>query len=892
MKLWRTTRAWMLRIAGVFSSGSRTQQQRAFADEIESHLQMHIDDNMHLGMSAEQARREAILKLGGMEMTKQSYRERNTLPWMDDLFSDLRFALRQLRRSPGFAITAILMLTIGISASVAMFAFVDAALLKPLPYRDPSRIASVTETVKLMGRANLSYPDYLDWKRGNKVFDSLDIYQGGGGLLNTPTGALPVSSLRVTDGFFKTLGVVPVMGRDFRSGEDLSGTANIVILSYPAWMKWFNSRPDVVGQKVSLDGIPQTIIGVLPKNFDFAPRGGTQFFQPFHAANECDLRRSCHGLEGIARLKDGVSMGEARAAMQTIAGQLEQQYPDSNRGQGAAVDPLSEIIVGDIRPILLTLLIGAGLLLTIACVNVASLLLVRSESRRREIAVRGALGASRLRLIRQFLTEGVLLVSIGSLLGVGLAYAGMIGLPKLVPEFLLSRTPFLKDLGMSSSVVLFAASIALFAVLLFALTPTLRVRLTGMQSGLASGLADGGRGGASTLWRRFGANLVVLELAIAVVLLVGAGLLGKSLYKLLHVEPNFNPNGLATLGVMAPDTLYPKDADNERLHRKVIERISALPGVVSVGITSTPPLSFNGNTDWIRFVGRPYNGQHNEVNMRDISADYMKTLQAKLIRGRFFAETDDASRPKVTIINKTLADMYFPGQDPIGQRFGNTDLDPKSIKEIVGVVDDIREGSLESPIWPAAYYPMPQDQDNYFTLMVRTSQSPASILPTLVSTIHSIDPGVGTADPITMEARTAIAPSTYLHRASAWVVSGFAVLALVLGVVGLYGVIAYSVSQRTREIGVRMALGAQRGAVQALVMREAGRLAVLGIGLGLLCAVGAATLMRSLLFGTAAWDVWTLASVASLLAASALVASYIPAHRAASVNPVEALRAE
>jgi predicted permease len=881
----RQIRACLLRLAGVFRG---QHGQRAFADEIECHLQLHIDDNMRLGMTPDQARREAILMLGGVELTKQSYRERNTLPLIDDLFQDLRFAVRQLRRSPGFAATAAIMLALGIAASVAMFAFVDAALLKPLPFRDPTRLAAVTESVKLFGRANLSYPDYLDWKRMNTVFSSFDIYGGGGGLLNTPTGAVPISSLRVSDGFFHTLGVTPMLGRDFRPGEDLPHTADIVILSYSGWKKWFNGRPDVVGQTVTLSGVPNTIIGVLPESFDFAPRGETQFWLPFHAKGECDLRRSCHGLEGIARLKDGVTMQAALLEMKGIASQLERQYPGDNRGQGAAVDPLSEIIVGDVRPILLTLLAGAALLLMIACVNVASLLLVRSESRRREIAVRGALGASRTRLVRQFMAESALMVGFGFTLGLGIAYAAMKGLTGLIPTFMISRMPFLHGLGLNAHVLTFAVGIALVAVGLFAITPLLRLPFNAMRDGLT----EGGRGSAGTMWRRFGANLVVLELAIAVVLLVGAGLLGKSFYKLLHVNVNFTTDHLAMVGVMAPESLYPKDEDNIRLQQQIVSRISALPGVQSVGLTSIPPLSFNGNTDWIRFVGRPYNGEHNEVNERDVSADYIKTLQAKLLRGRLFADREDGTRPKVVIINQALAKMYFPNQDPIGQRFGNDDLDPKTIKEIIGVVDDIKEGSLDSEIWPAVYYPINQSEDNYFTLMVRTSQSEASILPTLVSTIHEIDPGVGTEDPTTLDERTREGPTAYLHRSSAYLVGGFAALALVLGVVGLYGVIAYSVSQRTREIGVRMALGAQRSTVYQLVMREAGRLTLVGIGVGLICSVGAATLMRSLLFGTAAWDATTLFSVAVLLGASAMLASYIPAHRAASVNPVEALRAE
>jgi macrolide transport system ATP-binding/permease protein len=888
VRLMRQIRALFTRMRYALRSTRRQQQEQSFADELEGHLQLHIDDKLRQGMSYEAARREAILALGGVEVTRQIYRERSTLPFADDLLQDLRFAFRQLRRSPGFTATATLMLALGIGASVAMFAFVDAVLLKPLPYRDPSRLASVTETVKLFGRANLSYPDYLDWKRMNTAFSSFDIYGGGGGLLNTPTGALPVSSLRVSNGFFRTLGVKPMLGRDFRAGEDLPGTANLVILSYAGWQKWFAGRADMIGQTVDLNGVPHTVIGVMPEDFDFAPRGGTQFYIPYQAKGECDLRRSCHTLEGIARLKDGVTMQTALENMKSIASQLELQYPGDNRGQGAAVDPLAEIIVGDVRPILLTLLAGASLLLLIACVNVASLLLVRSESRRREIAVRGALGASRARLVRQFLTEGILLVALGGTLGLGLALAAMRGLTALIPVFMMSRLPFLKGLGLTAHGLLFAGGVIAIAITLFAVTPLLRLPLGAMRDGLT----EGSRGSAGTFWRRFGSNLVVLELATAVVLLVGAGLLGNSFYILLHVNANFQTDHLAMLGVMVPESLYPKDEDSALLQREIVRRVGALPGVESVSMTSVPPLSFNGNTDWLRFVGRPYNGEHNEVNSRDITSDYIHTLKAKMLRGRTFTEQDDASHPKVAIINEALAKMYYPNQNPIGQRFGNGALDPKSIKVIVGVVDDIKEGSLDSEIWPAAYYPMYQSEDNYFSLRVRTTVSEASLLPTLVSTIHTIDPGIGTADPTTMQIRTDTSPTAYLHRSSAWLVGGFAALALLLGVTGLYGVIAYSVSQRTREIGVRMALGAQRGSVYGLVMGEAGRLTFLGIGAGMICAVGAATLMRKLLFGTAAWDVWTLASVALLLGLSSMLASYLPAHRAASVNPAEALRAE
>ena len=885
MSALRKCRAWLSRFGGLFGL-QRTQQ--TFADEIESHLQLHIDDYVRLGMNPAEARRMAILRLGGVEMTKQSYRERSTVPVIDDLLQDLRYALRQLRRAPGFTVTVALMLALGIGASVAIFAFVDAALLKPLPYRDPNRLVAVTEKVKLFPRANLSYPDYLDWKKMNTVFSSFDIYTGGGYMLGTPSGAEAVTGARVSDGFFRALGVKPMLGRDFYTGEDLPGAAPTVMLTYGTWKVRFGSRPEIVGQTLNLSGIPTTVIGVLPADFQFAPRGSAELYAPFQGKPGCDLSRGCHSLYGVARLKDGVSVASALAEMQSIAGLLEKQYPDTNRGQGATVEPLSEVIAGDYRTILLTLLAGAGLLLAIACVNVSSLLLVRSESRRREIAVRGALGASRLRLARQFVTEGLLLVILSTALGLGLALVTMRLLLAMIPATMLLYVPYFQNLTLNGHMLLFAAGVGLMAVALFAVPPMLRSPLTAMRAGLA----DGGRGSAGTLWRRFGANLVVLELAIAVVLLVGAGLLGKSLYRLLHVDVNFDVDHLATMQVMAPPALYPKDDQLVRVTREMIRRVSALPGVKSVGLTSVLPVSCNCNTDWIRFVGKPYNGEHNEVNQRDISPRFFEALHAKLLSGRVFTDQDDLTRSKVVIINKALARQYFPGEDPLGKKIGGVTLAPDSLKEIVGVVDDIHEGSLESPIWPAVYYPMDQDTDNSFAIVVRTSQSEASLLPEMVRTIHSIDPGIGTAFESTMEQLMQNSTSAYLHRFAAWLVGGFAVLALVLGVVGLYGVIAYSVSQRTREIGVRMALGAQRGSVYRLVISEASKLTIAGIGLGLICAVGAGMGMRALLFGTAAWDAMTLASVAVVLGACAMLASYIPARRAASVNPVEALRSE
>jgi macrolide transport system ATP-binding/permease protein len=807
---------------------------------------------------------------------------------MTGFLQDARFAIRQLRKNPGFACTSILILALGICASVAIFGFVDAALIKPLPYADPTRLVLVTESVAMIPHANLSYPDYLDWKRLNAVFSSMDVWNGTGYLLSTSAGTEPVPGTRVSDGFFRTLGITPILGRDFRTGEDLPAAPQTVMLSYATWQKRYASRKDVTGQTVVLSGVPYTIIGVLPESFQFALRGNSEFWTTLHADDSCGRRRSCHNLTGIGRLKDGVAVESARANMKAIAAQLELQYPDSNRDQGAFVAPLSEIAVADIRPVLLALLGGAGLLLLIACANVASLLLVRSESRKREIAVRGALGASRFRLIQQFTTDGFVLVATGAALGLIAAHAAMRLLSSLISKDMISSMPYLQGLGLNAHVMLFAMTISMGAVILFSVTPMLRLPLTQ----IGEGLAEGGRGYAGTLWRRFGANLVVVELAIAVVLLVSAGLLGKSFYRLLHVEIGFQSDHLATMSVVLSDASYPKDEQQAQMGRKIVDRIASLPGVQSVGTSSVLPVSFNGNTEWIRIVGRPYGGEHNEVNERDTSPAFFSTLKAKLLRGRYFTDTDDVSKPLVVIINKTLAEKYFPGEDPIGKKIGDTELTPKSIKEIVGVVDDVKDGSLDSQIWPAVYYPFNQSPDTEFSLVARTSQDEASLLPTMVAAIRELDPGIGTMDEATMTGRISNSPTAYLHRSSAWLVGGFAFLALVLGVVGLYGVIAYSVSRRTREIGVRMALGAQRGAVYQLIMKEAAWLIGIGIGAGLVSSVAAATLIRGLLFGVRSWDAETLATVAVLLAVSALMATYIPARKAAQVDPSVALRYE
>ena len=871
------------RVSNLFS---RTKIDREIDAELKAHIEMRTEDNVAAGMSIEEARRNALMRFGNRAATKEHVMGMDAALTLDSIWTDMRFALRQLMKNPGFAFTAIIVLTLGIGASVAIFAFVDAALIKPLPYADPTRLVSLYETVPSCPLCNVSYQNYLDWKKSGLPFSSIQAWGWASYLVRTVDGTEPVRGARVSDGFFQTLGVTPILGRDFYSGEDRPGAPHTILLSYDAWQKRFGGGRNVVGQPITLNNVSYSIIGVLPPEFHFAPLGKVDFWAALNDPNECDKRRACHGLFGLGRLKDGVSLQTATAGLKTEASQLAKQYPDSNHGFSAMATTLSEAVIGDIQPVLLVLLSGAFLLLMIACVNVAGLLLVRSESRKRETAVRAALGATPARLFRQFVTEALVLVVSGSVLGLGTAALAMKLLVKLVPVDRMEGMPFLLTVGLTPQVLAFAGIVSLLSVAIFALTPAVRMR----RGNLRGDLAEGGRGSAGNAWRRLGSKLIVLELATAVVLLVGAGLLGKSFYLLLHEDLGMKTDHLATLVVETPKA-YAEGDKLDVLERLLVSRMEGLPGVESAAISShRPARAWDGGVS-LEVPGRPSTGQRNDVPERDVSSGYLATIGAKLLRGRYFTEAeDDGNKARVIVVNQTLARQFFPGEDAIGKHLAYEGS--KTTIEIIGVVDDIKEGQLDSPTQPVIYVPFNQDSSLAFNLVVRTRQAEDAMLPTMAVAIHQIDASIATSDATTMTEIINDSTSAYLHRSSAWVVGGFAALALLLSVVGLYGVIAYSVSQRTREIGVRMALGAERGTVYRLIMKEAGWLTMLGIVVGLGCSLAASMLMRKLLFGTQAWDVPTLATVSVVLALFALLASYLPARRAASVNPVEALRAE
>ena len=862
---------------------------RELDEEMAFHREQTEKELMAEGMTPKDAHYAAMRQFGNATKLKEQSHDVVAFQ-LETVGQDLRFAMRQGAKNPGLALTAVLILAMGMGVSVAIFGFVDAALLQPLPYANPNRLVSVNESNIESEQWPLSYPDYLDWKRMNRSLSSLEVYCQAGYLLRTHGVVEPVQAARVSGGFFRTLGVRPMLGRDFYPDEDRPGGPNVLLLSYGAWLHHFGARQDIASETVDLDNATYTVIGVLPRSFSFGPSSNAEFWVPINSFSPHEKMRNFYSFSGIGRLRDGVAVKTAGAEMAGIAKQLQQQYAITRPPNlsAASVVSLSEVIVGDVRPILLALMGGAGLLLLIACVNVASLVLVRSESRRREIAVRTSLGASRGRLVRQFATEGLLLAGVGSAASVMVASWLMKLLARIVPKDMEANMPFLGGAGLNAHTIAFTVTIAFMAAVLLAAAPVLRLTFQRVRDGLS----DGDRGSASQLWQRLGAKMVMLELAVAVVLLAGAGLLGQSFYRLLHVRLGFDPSHLATVRVMAPDTAYKDDEQIVGLQREIVRRVSSLPGVESAGLTSMLPAQCTCATDDIQVEGRPFQSQHNEVVERHVSPEYLSALKAKLLRGRLFSDADDTGRPGVAVISETLARKFFPGENPLGHRITNEEGGKPSAWEIVGVAEDVREGPLDAETWPAEYFPIEQTGDHDFRLAVRTRQEADALLPELVRTLHQIDPNLGISDEMTMKEQIESTQTALLHEFSAWLVGGFAAMALILGVFGVYGVIAYSVSQRTREIGIRMALGAERSSVYRLVMQEAERLTGAGLAIGLVCSVGASLLTRSLLFGVEAWDPTTLVCVVVLLGLASLAASFLPARRAASVNPMDALRSE
>jgi macrolide transport system ATP-binding/permease protein len=809
---------------------------------------------------------------------------------VERLLQDVRYAIRILRRSPGFTVVAVLLLALAIGANVTIFTFVDAALLRPLPYDHPEQLMKLWDArqSQISSRFEVSYPDYLDWKAQNQAFSSLAGYATfNRSILSGAHEPEIIRAGRVSDNFFQTLGVQPVLGRTFRDGEDAQSSPWSVILTYGSWERRFGGKPDVIGQSLTINGKPTSIVGVLPRNFHFAPVGDPEMFLPLHPSGGLLQRRNLHWMHPLGRLKPGVTQDQAQVMMDTVASNLEREYPDSNRELRAVVQPLTELITGQIKPILLVLLAAVGLLLLIACANIANLLLARAAVRAKEMALRAALGARRWRVVRQLLTEGIVLVSVGAALGIAFAMMATRLMVQSLPLQLRQSMPYLKDAGIEPRTLLFCAALAILTALLFSLAPALRLS----NPVLNDVLKEGGRLSNAGGWKKFGSSLVVAEVAISAVLLAGSGLMLKSLYRLLTVDTGFNARHLTTFTLIPTSSRYDENAPAIVFHQNVMEKLLAIPGVTAAGTTSVLPVS-GGNTSLYRVVGAPMTPLANEANSRTISPGYFPTLGARFIAGRNFDERDSEKAPQVVIINKTLAKAVFGSEDPVGKQIVFTYNAQQKPREIVGVVGDIHEGALDSGDKPAIYTPFAQSPNSAFDVVVRSQVDPTSVRSAMEKAVHDVDPEIVVFELQTMEDLIAQSPAAALHRYPAWLVSMFAMSALLLGIVGLYGIVSYSVSQRTPEIGIRMALGAQRSNVLWLVLSGGLRLALCGIIAGVLGAVAAGYLLRSVLFGVQPWDGAVLAAVAVMLALIGTFASYVPARRASRLDPMRALHYE
>ena len=809
---------------------------------------------------------------------------------MHTILQEFRYALRQMRKSPGFTVVAVLTLALGIGANTAIFTVVNAALLRALPFQAPARLVHLceTRTAGTFQKMEFSYPDFVDFRDHNQSFSGVGGYFPVNATYSGREGAEQVMATVASANFFDVLGVRPILGRVFAANADEAGGEKTVVLTYSGWQSRFGGDRGVLGKSITLNDEPRTIIGVLPADFQFAPSRSGDFWIPL-AVRGWRLRRNAHWILGIGRLKPEVTLQQAQAEASGLALQLAAQYPDSNPGVGVYLTPLREQIVGNVRPILLVLMGAVLAVLLITCSNLAGLQLARAVTRQKEIAVRTALGASRLRIVRLLLTESVLISMLGGLGGVLLAYSILPLLVASLPKDQQAILPFLRDLRVDTTVLWFSAAVSIFSGVLFGLMPALQ----GARSDVHDALQDGSRTTAGSLRHRLRNGLVVAQVAMAIVLLVSAGLLMKSLTKLLQVDPGFRVSHLLTFSTSLPQQSYPDDAHQVAFERLLRARLEALPGVQSAATVNDLPLGNAGGTSRFVLAGHArIPAEEYEANSREISPNYFQTMGIPLRRGRVFNEHDDAKAPRVIIINQTLADMLFPGQDPIGKRIDFTYTKDPNLQEIVGVVGDENLGQLDRKATPAIYGPYAQDPYSFLGVTIRTEGDPSAAAGSVRAAMHELDASLPVNSLVTMERIIADSPSVAVRRYPAYLIGAFASLAMVLAMLGIYGLLAYVVAQRTRELGIRLALGAQRRNLLGLVIASGLRLALLGAAIGTVCALAAGRMLATLLFEVRPTDVVILSSVATLLVVVALLASYIPARRAASIEPMQALRAE
>jgi putative ABC transport system permease protein len=819
---------------------------------------------------------------------------------MGTLTQNLRYAIRAFWNSPGFAVVVVLTLALGIGANTAIFSVVYSALLRPLPYREPGKLLhlgeSRTQADYSASGAQTSYPDYLDWKRAAKSMQSFAAYSGDAFTMATDGEPKNTFAAQVTPSFFSTLGVKSAMGRDFLEDEMKSDGPHVIILTDGFWRTEFGADPNIIGRIIHIDSKPATIVGVLPRDFEFAPANSAPVWVPIHQTGDPITRRSLHWLNVIGRLAPGYTADQARVEMQSINTRLSHEYPKENSSVFFVMESLNEQVVGKVRPILLILLGAVGFVLLITCANVANLVMTRSIGRRKEFAVRSALGASRGSLLTQLLTESLLLSFAGA--GVGLVGAqwGVNLLIAAIPESLLQATPYLRNAGINVPVLLFLCGVTVLTGILFGLAPSLHASRTSLNDVLK----DESRGGTSGGQARLRNVLVIAEISISLVLLVGAGLLLRSLHALLRQDPGFNLHNVLAFSVNLPDSAYPSDktppyysAAAVRFDHEFTQRLRSLPGVIEVGQTSGIPA--NGGSGTIRFVieGRTTAlGQEDECQIISVSTGYFSSLKIPLVDGRFFNATDKQDAPGTVVVSRAFVKAYLPGENPIGKRIRFTFSAQNPFLQIVGVAGDTASIDIAAPAPAIIYTANDQGPSTFLSYLVRTAREPAAFVGTARAALHEMDPQLPMIQPQSLEQIANQSPSVFLRRYPSYLIGSFAALALILAVVGLYGLISQMVLQRTREIGIRVALGAQRRDILRMVLRQGIFATVAGVAIGVVAALALTRLLSSLLFGVSPGDWVTFVSVGVLLLVVALVACSIPARRATRVDPIVALRYE
>jgi putative ABC transport system permease protein len=805
---------------------------------------------------------------------------------MQTLWQDLRYGARMLMRKPGFTLIAIITLALGIGANAAIFSVVNAVLLRPLPFNEPDRLMMIRETkLPQFPEFSVAPGNFLDWQKQNTVFERLIAVRSAAFNLIGTGEPERLRGMSVTDGFYAMLGAQPQMGRVFLPEEDQPGHNNVVILSYGLWQRRFGADPNILNQAITLDGQSYTVIGVMPSTFYFIDRA-VELWTPMAFTAQQAQNHGGHFLSAIGQLKPGVTLDQARTEMSTIAGRLAAQYPEVNTGWNVKIMPLLEFTVRSIKPALMVLLVAVAFVLLIACANVANLLLARAASRQKEIAIRTAMGASRGRIVRQLLTESVLLSLVGGAVGLLLAKWGMDALLSLAPQNL----PRMSNVSLDGRVLAFTALVTLLTGVFFGLIPALQAS----KPNLSETMKDAGRGSTEGGRRQLiRSTLVVLEVASALVLLVGAGLMIKSFWQLQKVDPGFNPDKALTAMVALPRRKYPEEPQQIAFFQQLMEKVKTLPGVQEVGASNVVPLGDNDFVLAFEIDGRPPlpPGAGQSTNFYSISADYFKAMGIPLLQGRVFTERDTKDSPKVAVINETMAKKMFPDEDPLGKRitFGRRDDKPEWF-EIVGIVGDVKHYGLDQTTTMQTYEPYTQQTFTSMMLVVRTAGEPTSLTAAIRNEVLSLDKEQPISNIRTLD--QFVSTSIAQQQFSMLLLGVFAAVAMVLAAVGIYGVLSYAVTQRTHEIGIRMALGAGQGDVLRLVVGHGMLLTLIGVGAGLAAAFGLTRLMSALLFGVSATDPLTFTLIALLLITVALLACTVPARRAMKVDPMVALRYE